>query len=142
MPGLLGLLEKVATCNGLRAFEIFLFQGKLWVQQGGLVSYLAARLDTVGVQVKVGSRLAPYPIQELVQADRLHLLLVQLKELKKNVRRRVLDQVILLLFLLLQGAKVYLNAVIQFHAPIDEAVLMWASYAVFKTSNVDKFEIN
>ena len=50
--------------------------------------------------------------------------------------------VILLLFLLLQGAKVYLNAVIQFHAPIDEAVLMWASYAVFKTSNVDKFEIN
>ena len=103
MPGLLGLLEKVATCNGLRAFEIFLFQGKLWVQQGGLVSYLAARLDTVGVQVKVGSLLAPYPIQELVQADRLHLLLVQLKELKEPLRRGVLDQVILLLFLLLQG---------------------------------------
>ena len=80
MPGLLGLLEKVATCNGLRAFEIFLFQGKLWVQRGGLVSYLSARLDAVGVQVKVGSRLAPYPIQELVQADRLHLLLGQLKE--------------------------------------------------------------
>ena len=103
MPGLQGLLEKVATCNGLRAFEIFLFQGKLWVQRGGLVSYLSARLDAVGVQVKVGSLLAPYPIQELVQADRLSLLLVQLKELKENVRRRVLDQVILLLFLLLQG---------------------------------------
>ena len=100
MPGLQGLLEKVATCNRLRALEIFLFQGKLWVQQGGLVSYLAARLDTVGVQVKVGSRLAPYLIQELVQANRLHLLLGQLKE---PVRRGVLDQVILLLFLLLQG---------------------------------------
>ena len=139
MPGLKGLLEKVATCNRLRAQEIFLLQSKLWVQQGGLVSYLAARLDTVGVQVKVGSRLAPYLIQELVQANRLHLLLGQLKE---PVRRGVLDQVILLLFLLLQGAKVYLNAVIQFHAPIDEAVLMLASYAVFKTSNMDKFVIN
>ena len=103
MPGLQGLLEKVATCNRLRALEIFLFQGKLWVQQGGLVSYLAARLDTVGVQVKVGSRLAPYLIQELVQANRLHLLLGQLKELEEPVRRGVLDQVILPLFLLLQG---------------------------------------
>ena len=129
MPGLKGLLEKVATCNRLRAQEIFLLQSKLWVQQGGLVSYLAARLDIVGMQVKVGSRLAPYLIQELVQANRLHLLLGQLKE---PVRRGVLDQVILLLFLLLQGAKVYLNAVIQFHAPIDEAVLMLASYAVFQ----------
>ena len=100
MPGLQGLLEKVATCNRLRALEIFLFQGKMWVQQGGLVSFVAARLDIVGVQVKVGSRLAPYLIQELVQANRLHLLLGQLKE---PVRRGVLDQVILLLFLLLQG---------------------------------------
>jgi len=100
VPGLQGLLEKVATCNRLRALEIFLFQGKLWVQQGGLVSCVAARLDIVGVQVKVGSRLAPYLIQELVQANRLHLLLGQLKE---PVRRGVLDQVILLLFLLLQG---------------------------------------
>ena len=100
MPGLQGLLEKVATCNRLRALEIFLFQGKMWVQQGGLVSCVAARLDIVGVQVKVGSRLAPYLIQELVQANRLHLLLGQLKE---PVRRGVLDQVILLLFLLLQG---------------------------------------
>ena len=105
MPGLQGLLEKVATCNRLRALEIFLLQGKLWVQKDGLVSYVAARLDTVGVQVKVGSRMAPYLIQELVQADRLHLLLGQLKELKETVRRRVLDQVILLLFLLLQGAR-------------------------------------
>ena len=103
MPGLQGLLEKVATCNRLRALEIFLFQGKMWVQQGGLVSCVAARLDIVGVQVKVGSRLAPYLIQELVQANRLHLLLGQLKELKEPVRRGVLDQVILLLFLLLQG---------------------------------------
>ena len=100
MPGLQGLLEKVPTCNRLRALEIFLFQGKMWVQQGGLVSCVAARLDIVGVQVKVGSRLAPYLIQELVQANRLHLLLGQLKE---PVRRGVLDQVILLLFLLLQG---------------------------------------
>ena len=100
MPGLQGLLEKVATCNRLRALEIFLFQGKMWVQQGGLMSCVAARLDIVGVQVKVGSRLAPYLIQELVQANRLHLLLGQLKE---PVRRGVLDQVILLLFLLLQG---------------------------------------
>ena len=100
MPGLQGLLEKVATCNRLRALEIFLFQGKMWVQQGGLVSCVAARLDIVGVQVKVGSRLAPYLIQELVQANRLHLLLGQLKE---PVRRGVLDKVILLLFLLLQG---------------------------------------
>ena len=100
MPGLQGLLEKVATCNRLRALEIFLFQGKMWVQQGGLVSCVAARLDIVGVQVKVGSRLAPYLIQELVQANRLHLLLGQLKE---PVRRGVMDQVILLLFLLLQG---------------------------------------
>ena len=100
MPGLQGLLEKVATCNRLRALEIFLFQGKMWVQQGGLVSCVAARLDIVGVQVKVGSRLAPYLIQELVQANRLHLLLGQLKE---PVRRGVLDQMILLLFLLLQG---------------------------------------
>ena len=106
------------------------------------MSYMADRLDTVGVQVKVGSRLAPYLIQEQVQAKRLQLLLGQLKELKEPVRRRVLDQMILLLFLLLQGARKYLNAMIQFHAPIDEAVLMWASYAVFKTSNVDKFEIN
>ena len=36
--------------------------------KGGLVSYLAARLDTVGVQVKVGSLLAPYLSQELGQA--------------------------------------------------------------------------
>ena len=124
MPGLQGLLEKVATCNRLRALEIFLFQGKLWVQQDGLVSYMADRLDTVGVQVKVGSRLAPYLIQEQVQAKRLHLLLGQLKEL---VRRRVLDQMILLLFLLLQGARKYLNAMIQFHATTDGAVLMLAS---------------
>ena len=71
--------------------------------KGGLVSYLADRLDTVGVQVKVGSRLAPYLIQELVQANRLHLLLGRLKELKEPVHSGVLDQVILLLFLLLQG---------------------------------------
>ena len=89
-----------------------------------MVSYLAAMLDTVGVQVKVGSLLAPYLSQELGQANMLHLLLGQLKE---PVHRGVMDQVILLLFLLLQGAKVYLNAVIQFHAPIDEAVLMLAS---------------
>ena len=38
-----------------------------------MVSYLAARLDTE--QVKVGSLLAPYLIQELVQANRLHLFL-------------------------------------------------------------------
>ena len=44
------------------------------------MSYLAAMLDTVGVQVKVGSLLAPYLIQELVQANRLHLLMSQLKE--------------------------------------------------------------
>ena len=69
-----------------------------------MVSYLAARLDIVGMQVKVGSRLAPYLIQELVQANRLHLLLGQLKELQEPVRRGVLDQVILLLFLQLQGA--------------------------------------
>ena len=129
---------------GAGAFLSSLLRSKLGAQviMVGLVASQVPRLDTLGVQVKVGSRLAPYPIQELVQADRLHLLLVQLKELKENVRRRVLDQVILLLFLLLQGAKVYLNAVIQFHAPIDEAVLMLASYAVFKTSNIDKFEIN
>ena len=84
MPGLKGLLEKVATCNRLRAQEIFLLQSKLWVQQGGLVSYLAARLDIVGMQVKVGSRLAPYLIQELVQANRLHLLLGRLKELRSR----------------------------------------------------------
>ena len=48
MPDLQGLLEKVATCNRLRALEIFLLQGKLWVQKDGLVSYVAARLDTVG----------------------------------------------------------------------------------------------
>ena len=123
MPGLQGLLEKVATCNRLRALEIFLFQGKMWVQQGGLVSCVAARLDIVGVQVKVGSRLAPYPIQELVQANRLHLLLGQLKELKEPVHRGVLDKVILLL----QGARVYLNAMIQFHATTDGAVLLLAS---------------
>ena len=97
MPGLQGLLEKVATCNRLRALEIFLFQGKMWVQQGGLVSCVAARLDIVGVQVKVGSRLAPYLIQELVQANRLHLLLGQLEELKEPVHRGVMDQVILLI---------------------------------------------
>ena len=68
-----------------------------------MVSYMADRLDTVGVQVKVGSRLAPYLIRELVQADRLHLLLGQLKELKEPVLRGVLHQVILLLFLHLQG---------------------------------------
>ena len=45
---------------------------------GQLVSYLAARLDTVGVQVKVGSLLASYLIQERVRANRLHLLLGQL----------------------------------------------------------------
>ena len=45
-----------------------------------MVSYLAAMLDTVGVQVKVGSLLAPYLIQEIVQADRLHLLMSQLNE--------------------------------------------------------------
>ena len=50
------------------------------MQQGGLVSYLAAMLDTVGVQVKVGSLLAPYLIQDLLQANRLHLLMSQLKE--------------------------------------------------------------
>ena len=94
------------------------------MQQDGLVSYMADRLDTVGVQVKVGSRLAPYLIQEQVQAKRLHLLLGQLKE---PVRRRVLDQMILLLFLLLQGARKYLNAMIQFHATTDGAVLMLAS---------------
>ena len=79
--------------------EIFLLQGKLCVQyaKGVLVSYVAARLDTVGVQVKVGSRLAPYLIQELVQANRLHLLLGQLKELKEPVHRGVMDQVILLI---------------------------------------------
>ena len=97
------------------------------MQQDGLVSYMADRLDTVGVQVKVGSRLAPYLIQEQVQAKRLHLLLGQLKELKEPVRRRVLDQMILLLFLLLQGARKYLNAMIQFHATTDGAVLMLAS---------------
>ena len=37
--------------------------------------------------------MAPYLIQELVQADRLHLLLGQLKE---PVHRGVMDQVILL----------------------------------------------
>ena len=97
-----GLLEKVATCNRLRALEIFFLQSKLCMQQakGGLVSYLAARLDTVGVQVKVGSLLAPFYIQELVQANMLHLLLSQLKE---PVHRGVLEQVVLLLFLLLQG---------------------------------------
>ena len=62
-----------------------------------MVSYLAARLDIVGVQVKVGSRLAPYLIQELVQANRLHLLLGRLKELKEPVHRGVMDQVILLI---------------------------------------------
>ena len=67
--------------------------------KGGLVSYLAARLDTVGVQVKVGSLLAPYLSQELGQANMLHLLLGQLKE---PVHRGVMDQLILLLFLLLQ----------------------------------------
>ena len=41
----------MATCIRLRATEIFLLQSKLCVQQakGGLVSYLAAGLDTVGV---------------------------------------------------------------------------------------------
>ena len=66
-------MDKVATCIRLRATEIFLLQSKLLVQQGGLVSYLAAMLDTVGVQVKVGSLLAPYLIQDLLQANRLHL---------------------------------------------------------------------
>ena len=77
-----GLMDKVATCIRLRATEIFLLQSKLCVQQakGGLVSYLAARLDTVGVQVKMGSLVATYLMQELVQANRLHLLLGQLKE--------------------------------------------------------------
>ena len=77
-----GLMDKVATCIRLRATEIFLLQSKLCVQQakGGLVSYLADRLDTVGVQVKMGSLVATYLMQELVQANRLHLLLGQLKE--------------------------------------------------------------
>ena len=77
-----GLMDKVATCIRLRATVIFLLQSKLCVQQakGGLVSYLAARLDTVGVQVKMGSLVATYLMQELVQANRLHLLLGQLKE--------------------------------------------------------------
>ena len=93
------------------------------------MSYLADRLDTVGVQVK---------------ANRLHLLLGQLKE-QGTPLRGVLDQVILLQFLLLLGRMItskYLNAVIQFHATIDEAVLMSALYAVSKSSNIDKFEIN
>ena len=44
------------------------------------MSYLADRLDTVGVQVKMGSQVATYLMRELVQANRLHLLLGQLKE--------------------------------------------------------------
>ena len=77
-----GLMDKVATCIRLRATEIFLLQSKLCVQQakGGLVSYLADRLDTVGVQVKMGSLVATYLMRELVQANRPHLLLGQLKE--------------------------------------------------------------
>ena len=38
--------------------------------------------------------------------------------------------------------RIRLNAVIQFHAILDEAVLMSASYAVSKSSDIDKFEIN
>ena len=73
----------MATCIRWKATEIFFLQSKLYVQQAksGLVSYLAARLDTVGVQVKVGSLVAPSLMHELVQANRLHLLLGQLKDL-------------------------------------------------------------
>ena len=143
--GLQRLLEKMATCNGLRAVEIFFLQSKLCMQQakGGLVSYLAARLDTVGVQVKVGSLLAPYLSQELGQANMLHLLLGQLKE---PVHRGVMDQVILLLFLLLQGRM--MNEDIfecgdsisrQYRRGSPDVGLVCC---LQKSSNIDKFEIN
>ena len=43
-------------------------------------SPISAPSRSEGVQVKLGSLLAPYLIQEMVQADRLHLLMSQLKE--------------------------------------------------------------
>ena len=87
-----GLLEKVATYDRMGATVPSLLHSKMWVQQDtvGLVASLAARLDTVGVQmvepyllqglVKVGSLVAHYLLQGMVQVNRPHLHLGQLKE--------------------------------------------------------------
>ena len=52
---------------------------------------MASRLDTVEVQVKLGSMLAAYMRQPLVQVERPALLLGQLRE---HVPRPVLEQVL------------------------------------------------
>jgi phosphoinositide-3-kinase regulatory subunit 4 len=88
-----GLLDKVATFDMLRATVPFLLHSNLWVRQAtaGLVAALAGRLDTVEVQVKVGSLVAPFLRQPVVQVDRPALLLGQLRE---PVPRAVLEHVL------------------------------------------------
>ena len=88
-----GLLEKVATFDMMRSTVPFLLHSNLWVRHAsvGLVAALASRLDTVEVQVKLGSMLAAYIRQPLVQVERPALLLGQLRE---HVPRAVLEQVL------------------------------------------------
>jgi len=88
-----GLLEKVAIFDMMRVTAPFLLHSNLWVRQAtaGLVAALASRLDTVDVQVKVGSLVAPFLRQPMVQVDKPALLLAHLKE---PVPRPVLEQVI------------------------------------------------
>ena len=88
-----GLLEKVATFDMMRSTVPFLLHSNLWVRHAsvGLVAALASRLDTVEVQVKLGSMLAAYMRQPLVQVERPALLLGQLRE---HVPRPVLEQVL------------------------------------------------
>ena len=88
-----GLLEKVATFDMMRSTVPFLLHSNLWVRHAsvGLVAALATRLDTVEVQVKLGSLLAAYLRQPLVQVERPALLLGQLRE---HVPRAVLEQVL------------------------------------------------
>jgi len=88
-----GLLEKVAIFDMMRVTAPFLLHSNLWIRQAtaGLVAALASRLDKVDIQVKVGSLVAPFLRQSLVQVDKPPLLLAHLKE---PVPRQVLEQVI------------------------------------------------
>ena len=70
-----GLLERAAMFEMTQAAVPFLLHPNLWLRQAtaGLVAAAAARIDMVDVQVKLGSLVAPFLKQNLIQVRLLDL---------------------------------------------------------------------
>ena len=84
------MLVLVCSCDRMGGATMSsLLHSKLGVQvtMAGSVASQVPRLDTGGVQVKVGGLVKTYLIQGLVQVVRQHMHLEQLKELKAQVHR-------------------------------------------------------